>query len=62
MKKILEHNTVFIVKQINKKDLTIVIYAIFVLKDMIIIVHGLVLALVLIIMHFIGFLFLYKQL
>ena len=40
MKKILEHNTVFIVKQINKKDLTIVIYAIFVLKDMIIIVHG----------------------
>ena len=62
MKKILGHNTVFIVKQINKKDLTIVIYAIFVLKDMIIIVHGLVLALVLIIMHFIGFLFLYKQL
>ena len=62
MKKILGHNTVFIVKQINKKDLTIVIYAIFVLKDMIIIVHGLVLALVLIIMHFIGFSFLYKQL
>ncbi len=62
MKKILGHNTVFIVKQINKKDLTIVIYAIFVLKDMIIIVHGLVLALVLIIMDFIGFSFLYKQL
>ena len=61
MKKILGHNTVFIVKQINKKDLTIVIYAIFVLKDMIIIVHGLALALVLIIMHFIGFSFLFKQ-